>query len=376
MSELSNDSKLRKVLKVGIIGLGEVAQVSHILVLNNLSSYYEITYICDLSQQALDHCVKKVAGGTPKTTLNPEELIASPDTDVIVICNVNAFHAAQAILALQHNKYVFVEKPLALNYRDLDAIITAEKTSEAKVFVGYQRRYAEAFVDALKEVGEMSRIDYIRVRDIIGQNRSFVGQSGTYPIKYADYPVEEAADMRSTEENMVKAALVDEMGVTATPESMTMFRLFTGLGVHDFSALREMVGMPSRVVGASLGLPIWNVLFQYQGFPVMYESGIIDVPRFDAHLEIYSREKVVRVDYDTPYVKGLPVTMTVRERIDSARGDGYQERTIRKTYEDPFTLEFLEFHSCATQKTSPKTSAMDSREDLDLIKMILQTAYN
>ncbi|KDN60541.1 putative oxidoreductase family protein [Colletotrichum sublineola] len=351
MGELSNDSELGKVLKVGIIGLGEVAQ------------------------QALDHCVKKVGGRTPKTTLSAEELIVSSDTDVIVICNVNAFHPSQAILALQHNKYVFVEKPLALKYHDLDAIIAAEKTSEAKVFVGYQRRYAEAFVDAVKEVGGLSKIDYIRVRDIIGQNSSFVGQSGTYPMKYTDYPAEVAADMHSTEESMVKAALVDEFGVAATPESMTMFRLFTGLGVHDFSALREMVGMPSRVVGASLGLPIWNVLFQYQGFPVMYESGIIDVPKFDAHLEIYSREKIVRVDYDTPYVKGLPVTMTIRERIESARGDGYQERTIRKTYEDPFTLEFLDFYSCATKKTSPKTSAMDSREDLDLIKMIMQTAY-
>lgn len=147
------------------------------------------------------------------------------------------------------------------------------------------------------------------------------------------------------------------------------------LGVHDFSALREMVGMPSRVVGASLSLPIWNVLFQYEGFPVMYESGIIDVPRFDAHIEIYSRRKIVRVDYDTPYVKGLPVTMTIRERIDSAKGDGYQERTVRKTYEDPFTLEFLDFYQCATNKTSPKTSAVDAREDMGLIKMIMQAAY-
>ena len=144
------------------------------------------------------------------------------------------------------------------------------------------------------------------------------------------------------------------------------------LGVHDFSALRELVGLPSRVIGKSLGLPIWNVLFQYQDFPVMYESGIIDVPTFDAHLEIYSRAKIVRVDYDTPYIKGLPVTMTIREKIDGAKGDGYQERIIRKTYEDPFTLEFLEFYRCATEKTCPKTSAVDAREDLDLIKMIMQ----
>jgi predicted dehydrogenase len=133
-------------------------------VLNNLSSCYHITYICDVSRQALEHCSKKVTGEKPKTTTSPEELITSPDTDVVIICNVNAFHPEQAILALKHNKYVFVEKPLALNYRDLDSIIAAEKTSEAKVFVGYQRRYAEAFIDALKEIEGMDKIEYIRVR--------------------------------------------------------------------------------------------------------------------------------------------------------------------------------------------------------------------
>lgn len=132
--------------------------------LNNLSDLYQITYLCDVSQQAIKHCVRKVSGPTPKTTSIPEELISSPDVDVVIICNVNAFHPAQAILALQHNKYVFVEKPLALNYRDLNAILAAEKASEAKVFVGYQRRYASTFIDAVKEVGSLEKIEYIRVR--------------------------------------------------------------------------------------------------------------------------------------------------------------------------------------------------------------------
>lgn len=34
--------------------------------------------------------------------------------------------------------------------------------------------------------------------------------------------------MRATEEEMVKAALMNEIGVEATPTSMTLFRLFTG----------------------------------------------------------------------------------------------------------------------------------------------------
>lgn len=130
--------------------------------------------------------------------------------------------------------------------------------------------------------------------------------------------------------------------------------------------------MPQSVLGASLNLPIWSVLFQYDGFPVVYESGINSVPIFDAHIEVYSQEKIVRINYDTPYIKGLAVTMTIRERIDGAKGDGYQERTVRKTYEDPYTLEFLEFYKCAIEKSTPKTSALDARGDLDIFIMIMQ----
>lgn len=139
--------------------------------------------------------------------------------------------------------------------------------------------------------------------------------------------------------------------------------------------MRELIGMPTKVLGASLQWSIWSVLFQYNGFPVNYESGIINVPVFDAHIEIYSNDKIVRVNYDTPYVSGLPVTMTIREKIIGMKGDGYQERIVRKTYEDPFTLQFLEFHRCVTEGGCPKTSAMDARQDLDIIKMILQGGF-
>lgn len=132
--------------------------------MNHLSDYFQITYLYHASPQAIEHCSKKVVGRIPKTTSNPEELIASADVDVVLICCVNAFHASYATLALQHNKYVLVEKPLALNYRDIDAIIAAEKISKAKVFVGYQRRYAEAFLDALEEMKGLDKIAYIRVR--------------------------------------------------------------------------------------------------------------------------------------------------------------------------------------------------------------------
>ena len=65
-----------------------------------------------------------------------------------------------------------------------------------------------------------------------------------------------------------------------------------------------------------------SVLFQYSGFAVSYESGIHSVPQFDAHIEVYGQDKIVRIQYDTPYVNG-----------------SLKETVIRQTYEDAYTQE-------------------------------------
>lgn len=145
------------------------------------------------------------------------------------------------------------------------------------------------------------------------------------------------------------------------------------LGTHDLSAMREIIGMPQKVEGAILTLPgIFSVLFRYDGFPVTYESGLHDIPQFDAHIEVYSADKIVRVEFDSPYVKGLPVTLTVRESIGTG---GFQERKIRKTYEDPYTLEMLELHDCVINNRTPKSSAQDARKDVELFEMILKAGF-
>ncbi|KAI8246169.1 hypothetical protein K4K57_009625 [Colletotrichum sp. SAR 10_99] len=360
----------QRILKVGIIGCGEITQVAHIPNINFLSQCFQTTYLCDISQQALQHCARKVQGGVPKTTNDAAELCSSPDVDVVVIANADAYHVKHGILALQNDKYCLLEKPAALCFRDIDLLVETEKKSKGKIMVGTMRRFATAFTDAVKEVGGMEKIQYARVRDIIGPNSTFVDQSGTFPQKFNDFSAADTQDRESNEKDIFEQALVNEFGVPATPQSKLMLRLLGGLGTHDLSAMREIIGMPKSVAGAHLSFPgIFAALFRYDDFPVTYESGFSKVPQFDAHIEVYSPEKIVRVDFDTPYVKGLPVTMTIRELIGDA---GFQERKVRKTYVDPYTTEFLDFYDCVVNGKQPKTSAADARNDIELFKMIIQ----
>lgn len=155
---------VQKILNVGLIGCGEVAQVIHIPTLLYMSDWFKVTYLCDVSPSALAHCKAKIPNTDVKTTQNAEELCASSNVDVVMVINSDEYHVAHALLALKHDKHVLVEKPLALTKRDILAAIEAEKNSKGKLMVGYMRRYATAFEDAVKEIGGMDKILYARVR--------------------------------------------------------------------------------------------------------------------------------------------------------------------------------------------------------------------
>lgn len=216
------------ILRVGIIGCGEITQVAHIPNINFMSHKFVITYLCDVSEQALLHCASKVAGLAPRTTTDAQKLCASDQVDVVIIANANAFHVPHAIVALKYDKYCLLEKPAALNYRDIDSLIEAEASSKAKVLVGYMRRYASAFLEAVQEVGGLHKIQYARVRDIIGPNADFVNQSGTFPKKFCDVAQADSDELARRDEEMVQQALKEEFGVQVTPSSKLMLRLLGG----------------------------------------------------------------------------------------------------------------------------------------------------
>lgn len=165
-SELTNGHS-KRVLGVGIVGCGEITQVVHIPTLGFLSEDYRIVYLCDVSQDAMKHCAQKVQGGAPETSANVEDLCASFAVDVVLITNSTEYHADHAICALKHNKSVFVEKPVAMTLKDVDRLKQAEQDSQGTLMVGYMRRYASAFVDAVKEVGGLDKILYARVRGML-----------------------------------------------------------------------------------------------------------------------------------------------------------------------------------------------------------------
>lgn len=95
------------------------------------------------------------------------------------------------------------------------------------------------------------------------------------------------------------------------------------------------------------------------------------VARFDASIEIFGDTKTVKVCIDSPFIKGLPTTMVVKE---SSPDGSYRESTTRRTYEDPFTLELKAVYEWVVDGKAPKTTPTDARQDLEILGMLMKAA--
>lgn len=225
-------------IRVGLVGLGEVAQVIHLPILQSYAEMFEIAAICDISRELLSVLGERYNVPLECRYLDYKELAGQENLDAVLILNSDEYHTDAALAAIQHRKHVLIEKPMCLTRQEAEAIIAARDEAGVQVMVGYMRRYAPAFAQALEQVRGLEKINYARVRDIIGQNSQFVGQSSVEQ-RPTDIPAEAMQDRAERASRLVQIAIG-----AAPPHLVRTYRLLCGLSSHDLSAMRELLGMP------------------------------------------------------------------------------------------------------------------------------------
>jgi predicted dehydrogenase/threonine dehydrogenase-like Zn-dependent dehydrogenase len=84
---------------------------------------------------------------------NLDDVVNDADNHMVVIATRHIDHTQQVVCALKAGKHVFVEKPLAINWEQLNSVVTCYESLNIKpvLMVGFNRRFSPA-VKALKEV--------------------------------------------------------------------------------------------------------------------------------------------------------------------------------------------------------------------------------
>lgn len=92
------------------------------------------------------------------------------DTDVVLIATPNAYHASQAIEALNRKKIVFCEKPLARNPYEAKQMVDAARRNNVFLKTGSNLRFFPSILKAKQLVSENAIGDLINFRGWIGND--------------------------------------------------------------------------------------------------------------------------------------------------------------------------------------------------------------
>ena len=169
---------------------------------------------------------------------------------------------------------------------------------------------------------------------------------------------------------MTEQKLQEAIGNTSS-ELKTAYNILLGLSTHDVSAMRELLGMPERVLYAaqrSSGRYL-SAAFDYKDFICHFETGIDSMARFDCYLEIYGETQTLRVNYNTPYVRHLATKLSI---VTATPESGLRRETLKPAFEDNFAREWRAFYNNVTTRSTPKTDPADYRFDLELFAQIIE----
>jgi predicted dehydrogenase len=124
--------------KIGVIGLGSVAQLIHLPNLMKLNSV-EVTSVAEVNKSRLSVITDKFNIREKYTDYN--ELLAKSDVEAVIIATPTGTHKEIAMAALKAKKDVLVEKPLARSLSEAKPIVESAKRNKKKLMVGLNLRY-------------------------------------------------------------------------------------------------------------------------------------------------------------------------------------------------------------------------------------------
>ena len=123
--------------QVGFVGAGSFAQK---FLLPNAKKSAEMIGVATANGNSARNIADKY--GFAYATGNAEEIVKDEKINTVFIATRHNLHADQVLAALENGKNVFVEKPLCLNDAELENIKKAYKKSNARLMVGFNRRFA------------------------------------------------------------------------------------------------------------------------------------------------------------------------------------------------------------------------------------------
>ena len=351
-------------LRVGLVGLGEVAQLIHLPILNRLHHLFEITALCDVSPSVLANVAARWKVDRRHTSL--AAMVDDDNVDAVFVLSPDQHHFEHATAALKGGKHVFIEKPACLTRTHVEQLEQIVRQAGRVAMVGYMRRFAPAFLEAKRRLDKLDELSYVRVQDLFCEGPWYFHQTGDVEYPSGDIPTAVAAASQKLRQEMMMSV----SGVSASPARLLAYEYLTGVSSHSISAMRDLLGgAPRSVTGAQMS-PRGNqltVTFDYGDYGVVYEYLIDDLARFDAGIDLYTRRQLIRLRYATPYMRDQAMKLEIQESTDNSNA----WTVLGPFHKDPFDAELEAFHASIVNGAENRTPLSDSLADFHIFEEIM-----
>ena len=149
---------MKKILKVGIIGLG--VGDAHLKSYLNIKNV-EVISLCDIDENKLNYISNKYKIKYKFT--DSRNITEDAEIDVVSICSHDNYHAEQIISAFNNGKHVMVEKPAVLFKKEAEMVIKVWKQSKCIISSNLILRESPRFKNLKKMIqnGEFGEIYHI-----------------------------------------------------------------------------------------------------------------------------------------------------------------------------------------------------------------------
>jgi predicted dehydrogenase len=358
-------------VRVGVVGGGLVAQAEHLPYLSSLRDRFTLAALAEPSRT-----VREALGaryGIPSLHADYRAMLGALGLDAVVVCSPAGTHAEIVLGALDAGLHVFVEKPMCITLADADAIVAVRDRAGKVVQVGTMKRYDPA-VEAMLEALPGSAAD-LRYGSVVVNDAEFEPffEPGEI-VRGDDVPRELIEATRRQEAEQVEQAVGsgDADVVRAFSES------FLGSLVHDLNVVHgalERLGepLPAQVVGGDWwneGRAVYGALRLRNGARIdLAWIQLLDTFEYRETIQLMFAEELHSLEFPSPWLKQHP---TVYRRSHPA--DRAAEASVFTAYDESFSRELRQFHSCIVDGTPCRTPPEGARLDIDVLTQMFLAA--
>ena len=349
-------------IRVGVAGLGAVAQAVHLPLLARLDDLFEVAALADLSPSLLERIGDRERVPHADRVTSVSDLLERPGLEGLILLTSGS-HGAAALAALDRGLAVLCEKPLATTVAECDRL--AASAGAGHLLLGYMKAFDPAVEEARRAATtdpDLAELRAIEVTVLHPTNEAQLAFARIRPpVDDADPAVLVAlADDR---ERLVAAAI----GPIARELGPLYANLLLGSVVHELAVIRAITGESGSLEIDHVDVwPDWvwppSVLIVGRlpsGVRVTIGWHFLDrFPAYREEVRFHHRGGSIELTFPAPYRLHEPTILTVE-----TGGGETRRRSVHDSIEEAFERELLAFAGLIRGGDAPRTGIADGRTD-------------